>query len=576
MIMKRYITYIIIALAATFVSVGCTHFDDMNKNPYVVYETNSESFVQPILYNTQKQMGYCDYYIFGDLMQYTINTNFENSAQLVYNYVISENFTNQMWSLYKQFGNAQYMLALARKECEKEGEGNPAMIGVALVLRSWIGHLLTDTYGNAPYSQAGTIALQGDNFSYTVPYDDQKAIYTDLLRSLEEANACFAKAKAMVENKVLSSANFNPICDFMYNGDIDKWHRFGNALYLRLLMRVSNKTLEESGGIISLGDEYGDINVIAKINEIYNSFNSETGDGDYPVMRSLDDSARVQFSSKDSALYTSFYSTTSGNWNGEAACLSLTDLMLIDYKSADEKNCQWDPRYFRYFTKALGAPSQETREYLRAYFDEHVSSAGNSQVGRYPRGLYTGEHTGDLKMDPAYAILNYDEMLFIFAEAGARGWIPMSQKAYKDLYLDANLKSILQWHVGWDKAKDYYTASSPEVINFMDYLDNEFDYNKAVETIIRQKYVAMFWVGLESWADYRRTGYPVLRTNGPSAMNNGILPTRMRYPSTEAFQNAEHYTNAVNGWLNGDNNMLTDMWWATTAESKAIRSLGRK
>ena len=572
--MKNYIKYITIALAAAFVSVGCANFDDMNKNPYALYETSSESFVQPMIYGAQKQLATCEYYMMGELMQYTINTNFENSAQLTYNYVVSESITRYMWNLYTQFGNAQYMLAQARKECAVEGQGNPALVGVALVMRSWIGHLLTDTYGNVPYSKAGQIALQGDQFEYTTPYDDQKDIYTDLLRSLEEANACFNKAKEMKDAKTLADNNFNTLCDFMYNGDVAKWQRFGNSLYLRLLMRVSNKALEESQGIISLGEEFGDINVQAKINEIYDCYLS--GAGDYPVMRNLDDSARLQFSSKDSALYTPFYSTTSGNWNGQAACSTLVDWMLVNYNSNDEANCQWDPRYFRYFTKNFGAPAQETREDLRDYFDTHISSAGNSTIGRYPRGIVTGTHIGDLKMDCAYALMNYDEILFIFAEAGARGWIPMSQKAYKDMYLEANLQSILQWQVGWERAIDYYTASSPEVINWMNYLDNEFDYNKSIETIMRQKYVATFWVGVESWADYRRTGYPVLRTNGPAAQNNGILPTRMRYPSTEAFQNAKWYEEAVNGWLGGENNMTTDMWWADTQESKAIRRLGRQ
>lgn len=570
--MKNYIKYITIVLAAAFASVGCTHFDDMNKNPYVVYETNSESFVQPMIYNAQKQIASYEYSVMGELMQWTVNTNYESSAQLAYNYVLSENNCRMMWSLYNQFGNAQYMLELARKECEN-GEGNPAMIGVALTLRSWIGHLLTDTYGNVPYSKAGQIALQGDTFEYTTPYDEQKDIYVDLLRSMEEANQCFAKAKEMVEAKTVTTVDFNPICDFMYDGNIDKWHRFANSLYLRLLMRVSNKAIEESDGIIALGEEFGDLNVIAKINEIYDSFLST---GDYPVMRNIDDSARLQFSSKDSALYTPFYSTTGGNWGAQAACLTLTDLMLINYNANDEKSGAWDPRFFRYFTKANGAPTQVTREEMREYFDDHISSLGNSTIGRYPKGGYTGTHIGDLKMDPKYSLLNYDEILFIFAEAGARGWIPMAQKAYKDLYLEANRQSILLWQDGWAKATDYYTAQSPEVINFIDYLDSEFDYNKAVETILRQKYVATFWVGVEGWADYRRTGYPILKTNGAAAQNKQILPTRMRYPSTEAFQNAKHYTEAVNGWLGGDNNMTTDMWFANTTESQAIRRLGRK
>ena len=112
--------------------------------------------------------------------------------------------------------------------------------------------------------------------------------------------------------------------------------------------------------------------------------------------------------------------------------------------------------------------------------------------------------------------------------------------------------------------------------NFVSYLDNEFDYSRAVEMIMRQKYVATVWVGVECWADYRRTGYPVLKTNGETAQNKQILPTRMRYPSTEAFQNAKWYDEAVNGWLGGENNMTTDVWWASTAESQSIRLLGRK
>ena len=573
--MKNYIKYITIVLAAAFASVGCANFDEMNKNPYVVYETNSESFVQPMIYGAQKQIASCEYNWVGQIMQWTISTNYENSAQLAYNYVMSESNVRQMWSLYTQFGNAQYMLAQARKECEN-GEGNPAMIGVALIMRSWIGHILTDTYGDVPYSQAGQIALQGDKFEYTTPYDKQRDIYIDLLRSLEEANACFAKAQEMKDAGALSSTDFNALCDFMYNGNVDKWRRFGNSLYLRLLMRVSNKVMEESEGIISLGEEFGDINIISKINEIYDSYLS--GAGTYPVMRNLDDSARLQFSSKDSALYTSFYSTTSGNWNNQAACNTLRDWMLVKYSSAAEDNPDnpWDPRYFRIFTKAFGAPTQITREELREYFDSPISSAGNSTIGRYTKGGYTGAHVGDMKMDPQYALLNYDEILFIFAEAGARKWIPMSEKGYKDLYLDANRQSILQWQVGWEKATDHYTAQSPAVINFISYLDNEFDYSRAIETILRQKYVATVWVGIEGWADYRRTGYPILKTNGEAAQNDGILPTRMRYPSTEEFQNAKWYAEAVNGWLGGENNMTTNVWWADTTESTAIRSLGRK
>ena len=571
--MKRFIAYITI-LAAASAMFSCKNFDDMNENPYAIYDTTAESFVQPILYNAEYTMSYANYYLISPIMQNTVSTNYETSAQLTYNYVIAERTVAYLWQLYNQFGNAQYMLDAARKE------QNPAVAGVALVLRSLIASVISDTYGNVPYFEAGKISLQGDDFKYTTPYDSQKDIYTDLFRSLEEANDCFARAEQLLEDKVLTDINLNPICDYMFDGKVSKWRRFGNSLYLRLLMRASLKAVEENGGEIDLGDEYGTINVLSKISEIYNCFTS--GTGNYPVMRSIEDSARVGFSDKDSSLYTPFYATTSGNWRGEAACSTTVDLMII--KDSKGKILYNDPRYYRIFTKSKGAPTQILREDMKAYFeaDENLSSAGNSLIGRYTSGASSAiklsgvAAIGNIKDADSYALMNYDELLFIFAEAGARNWIPTGQVGYKKLYLDGILNSILQWEKGWEEHESYVTAASQEVVDILGYWDEKFDYNDALNCILTQKYLATTWVGVETWADYRRTGYPILKTNGPAAGNKGVLPTRMRYPATEAFQNAKYYEEAVAGWLGGDNDMLTEMWWADTAESKALRKLGRQ
>ena len=573
--MKRYIKYIAIVLAAAVVSVGCKNFDDMNKNPYAMYDVEAESFVQPILYNTGYTIAYNNYYVMSELMQYAINTSFENSAQLTYNYDIAENYSSYLWNLYKQFGNAQYMLDLARKG------NNPAMTGVALVLRTYVASILTDTYGDVPYSEAGMITLQGDKFAYTVKYDKQEDIYIDLLRSLEEANRCFNDAKTKRAEDTTFEINFSGGCDYMYRGDIDKWHRFSNALYARLLMHVALKAQDANGGVVSLGAEYGDIDIVSKFNELYDCYIA--GNGTYPMMRSINDSARVGFSGTDSSLYTPFHATTSGNWNAKAACLTFTDLMLLEKDSANSYGGDggvYDPRYFRIFTKVVGAPTQIPTNELEAYFKEKTSKAGNSLIGRFTRGTTTGTtdypHFGDLQNAPSYGLLNYDELAFIFAEAGARGWISMDQKSVKNLYLEGVRQSILQWQIGFESAVDYLQANSPVIDTFIKRLDNDFDYNIMIEKILTQKYVATFWVGVESWVDYRRTGYPILKTNGKTALNNGILPTRLRYPSTEAFQNAVYYEEAVAGWLNGVDNMKTDMWWASTSESQNNRLLGRQ
>ena len=64
--MKNYTKYLILFFA--LVAVGCSNFDDMNKNPYALYETNAESFVQPILYNTEKTISSKNYDVLSEIM----------------------------------------------------------------------------------------------------------------------------------------------------------------------------------------------------------------------------------------------------------------------------------------------------------------------------------------------------------------------------------------------------------------------------------------------------------------------------------------------------------------------------
>ena len=91
--------------------------------------------------------------------------------------------------------------------------------------------------------------------------------------------------------------------------------------------------------------------------------------------------------------------------------------------------------------------------------------------------------------------------------------------------------------------------------------NNTLDGEEVLERIMTQKWISNFLVGIESWCDYRRTGYPEMPVKALAA-NDGILPTRLRYPSDEEFRNRDNYFEAVNGWLGGTNNMTTNVWWA--------------
>lgn len=537
--MKKYI-YTIALFTASLVHIGCSKFDQMNRDPYAIYDAPAESYVQSILYNTEYNLISRSYNLITNLMQQAVSTNEGNTSQTIYNYDLPESVSASLWTLYKQKGNAESMLAAALED------NNPALEGVALILRTFIMQVITDSYGDVPYFKAGLLANQAGDYAYHVPYDGQKEIYIDMLRSLERANAAFQES---------GSANFNNINDYTYGGDVAKWRQFGNSLYLRLLMRIALK-VEEEGGVLELGEEYGALDVTSKIAEIYEGFAS--GEGFYPLIKTVDGRMKVKFSSTESYLYTPFYATESGTWKNQAACETLVEKMVV---RSNNKITHLDPRYYYYFTRTRGIPTQLSPAELKNFLE-------NNTIGYFASG---GTY-GDLQNGEWYPILNYSEILFNFAEAACRGWLPVETKKIKELYLDACEASMKEWNPT-EKVPD---APGTTIAQYRAYLDGKFDYVKALDEILTQKWISTFWCGIESWADYRRTGYPVLKTNGTNARNNGILCTRLRYPATEAYLNKQHYEAAVNGWLGGDNDMLTDVWWADTDESRNTRRLGRQ
>ncbi len=545
MLMKRYIT-IVVVFVTTLLFGSCTSFDDMNRNPYAVYDATAESFVQTILYKSQYTILQSNYNLIPQLVQQAISTGYDSYALMPYNYELSESDASRLWNLYVQKGNAEAMLAAAR------AKSDPALEAVALILRSWVMHIITDTYGDVPYYKAGLMSLQENEYEFNIPYDSQKDIYIDLFRSLEKANA-------LLQNE--DCENFNALCDFTYGGTVSKWREFGNSLYLRLLMRASLKVKEESDGRIDLGDDYGELDIEGKIKSIYAGFH--TDNPEYPIITRVDDRMKVKFSSSDSYLYTPFYTTTSGIFNGIGACATMVDKMII--RNESNKIEKVDPRYFAYFTRDLGLPAQMTVADVKDFLEREVTSRGSSKVGRY----VSGGDFGNLKNGDWYPVLNYSEILFIFAEACCRGWIDADVKT---LYLDACQASMIEWNP-MDLVKEGYDTSRE---TYLAWLDSEFKTDDALNQILTQKWISTFWTGVESWADYRRTGYPILVTNGPAASNDGILCTRMPYPATEEYNNKEYFNESVDRWLGGKDNMKTDVWWADTQESKNLRMIGRQ
>ncbi|HEX2095428.1 MAG TPA: SusD/RagB family nutrient-binding outer membrane lipoprotein [Longimicrobiaceae bacterium] len=102
----------------------------------------------------------------------------------------------------------------------------PLQEGVGLVMKSWTFGVMTDLWGDIPYTEA----LQGDaSGNFTPKYSTQQEVYNGLFTDLRRADQLLAPGGA---------TGFGA-ADLIYNGDGTRWRRFANSLRLRNAMHLT-------------------------------------------------------------------------------------------------------------------------------------------------------------------------------------------------------------------------------------------------------------------------------------------------------------------------------------------------
>ena len=121
-----------------------------------------------------------------------------------------------------------------------------ARIGQIEVIEVYAWHVLVDSFGDIPYTEAVS-----DEFPLP-KYDDDSVIYEDLISRLTAATT------------LLQAGQGYTTADVVYGGDMDAWVKFANSLKLRLGLRLadvnpglSQSTVESAvaGGVISSNSE---------------------------------------------------------------------------------------------------------------------------------------------------------------------------------------------------------------------------------------------------------------------------------------------------------------------------------
>ncbi|WP_316803099.1 SusD/RagB family nutrient-binding outer membrane lipoprotein [Pedobacter nototheniae] len=219
----------IIALGLTVLTFGACKKDlqDTNKNP-----NESETAPSDYLLANAIKSAADNYYSTANTMDASL-LFVQHWSKIQYTDPDRYIFTNGSFeSGWKNF-YTQSLADLNVLVKQGQQQNNPNYTAVALTLRSWVFSLLTDAYGNVPYTDALDIS------KITPKYDDQRSVYIGLIADLKTAITTY-------------NPSGNPIGgDPVFSGSINKWQKFANALRFRLALRIADREPELAKQVIA-------------------------------------------------------------------------------------------------------------------------------------------------------------------------------------------------------------------------------------------------------------------------------------------------------------------------------------
>ncbi len=199
---------------------GC-NLEEINENPNVPLEVPFSTLLPPA------QKGLADVHG-GRIYRYTgifaqQLTGVDRQELLAENYQPDELFVGNVWS--DIYVNAMInMRILIDRGTEEQ---SPHYTGVARVLMAQSIGILTDVWGDVPYTQA----LQGAEFPNPV-YDSQEALYAEIQSLLDQA----------ILDLSLTESVFKPgVDDIIYGGDIQAWRAAAHLLKARYHIHTTNR-----------------------------------------------------------------------------------------------------------------------------------------------------------------------------------------------------------------------------------------------------------------------------------------------------------------------------------------------
>lgn len=553
---SKYITIITMACALFFASCSDEYMENMNTDP------SKAATIDPNAQLTTAQLQ-----TYGDLSMMEIYRNYHyaftqqlmgcwNTTNYGGRHTLDNNEMSRIWTSFytqslKNIIDAQYRTA---EDAEKVNINS-----VLRIYRVYLMSIITDTYGDAPFSEAGLGFLEG---KFNPKYDKQEDIYNAFFLELEDAVNKIDPTKDKVTG------------DLIYAGDVTKWQQLANSLRLRFAMRISNvnptkaqtefeNALAANGSVIT--DASSD--ALIKYMTIAFSFGQEAY-SDY----------------RGNSLSQLLFGNDPAN-NPSYLCSTFFNQL---YNSGD-------PRTFKisrcYYDGLMSATSPDNRVDITQEMIEKGIAFSPRDPGAYSWEPWPTGYDSDickelavnnpsvtvtmarevepklannfLKSDNPGVVMTSAEVKFLMAEATVKGWNVGSVSA-EALYKQGVRAAM-------DFLTDNYGCTATTDAEFDAFIQDKGAFghtdNQKLEAINTQAWILHFTNPAECWANVRRSGYPKLKSPAEYGFGQYLtggteIPVRLCYPVLESSYNKENYHEAIER-MGGTDNWHCLLWWDT-------------
>ncbi|MEA4984435.1 hypothetical protein SDC9_38877 [bioreactor metagenome] len=413
--------------------------------------------------------------------------------------------------------NYMYRYALVNFDAivaNAEPQGNMIYAGVAKTLKVYLFSMMVDLWGDLPYSEFNIPGLTAPNA------DSSKDIYNALIVLLDDA-------KADLEDTEAANLTVPGTDDLIYGGDEAKWIRLNNTIKLKLLLQSRKAKSDVVDWQAKFDALIAADNFIDEGEDFQFWYNATTNPTDERHPAYIDEYAGGQVTYYVSPF---FYEVMKGE------TLNVTDNPFGGIV---------DPRIPYYFFNQLkGNDSQNPHEYRNGNFmsiffasagpnSAHANDGSTTKIGIYPcGGKYDDGNGGTIsKFEQGngaapHKMITYAALKFMLAELALTGETTADAKV---LFTDAMKAAIDHVNTVASKQEGVPVIANTTRDNFVNTIVAKYDAaNNAgkLRILMTQKWIHNFFNPIDSYTDYRRTGYPTLFD--PSKTQNpgfGVNPT---------------------------------------------------